>query len=332
MRQRNAFSLVELLVVIAIIAILIALLLPAVQAAREAARRLQCVNNLKQMSLAMHNHHDAHKAFPSGGWGFLWVGDPDLGFNEKQPGSWLYNILPFIEQQQVHAMGSDGRPDQVTAAQRAGALMATQSPIPAYYCPSRRSAKNFPRVIYLASSGRQAWNADGTAGVLVSRTDYAANGGENHVHWGGGPNSLPEGLSNVGFSDTRASTGIVYQRSQVTMSMILDGSSSTLLVAEKHLNPDHYETGNDVTDDQCALAGDDFDVVRWAYNNGDLSPQQDRTGLGQFIGFGGPHAGIFNAAFCDGSVRNVSYEINMTVLKRLCNRKDGQIIDNHNYF
>ena len=104
-RGTGGFTLVELLVVITIIGILIALLLPAVQSAREAARRAQCRNNLKQIALACLNHEHVHGFFPTNGWGTLWRGDPDRGFSIKQMGSWIYNALPYLEQPAIHDLG-----------------------------------------------------------------------------------------------------------------------------------------------------------------------------------------------------------------------------------
>jgi prepilin-type N-terminal cleavage/methylation domain-containing protein len=92
--RRPAFTLVELLVVITIIGILVALLLPAVQAAREAARMAQCSNQIKQLALGCLHHEQIHGWLPTGGWEYYWSGDPDRGFDKKQPGGWLFNILP----------------------------------------------------------------------------------------------------------------------------------------------------------------------------------------------------------------------------------------------
>jgi prepilin-type N-terminal cleavage/methylation domain-containing protein len=135
-RQAHAFTLVELLVVIAIIGILIALLLPAVQAAREAARRSQCSNNLKQIGLALHNYHDAMNRFPPGA---MWDPDPSWvtsGYPEAERGSVLLRLLPYLEQQTIY-QGIDFRRN--TNSQKVNGAYIYQMIIPAYVCPSDKN-------------------------------------------------------------------------------------------------------------------------------------------------------------------------------------------------
>src|SRR5688572_24210543 len=103
---RHGLSLVELIVIIGIIGVLVGLAIPAVQAARESARNAACKNHLRQIGLALGSHEAALGQFPSGGWGFRWVGDPDRGSGGRQPGGWAFALLPYLEATNVHAIGS----------------------------------------------------------------------------------------------------------------------------------------------------------------------------------------------------------------------------------
>ena len=117
-QHKCGFTLIELLIVIAIIGTLIGLLLPAVQSARESARRLQCINNLKQIGLGTTQHLSTHGFFPSGGWGWNWVGDADRGFGRDQPGGWYFSLLPYVEQENLYNLPRDGDRANITDAQR----------------------------------------------------------------------------------------------------------------------------------------------------------------------------------------------------------------------
>jgi len=173
---------VELLVVIAIIGILVALLLPAVQAARESARALQCKNNMKQLSLACVTHVSAQGIFPSGGWGWAWAGDPDRGFGADQPGGVFYQLLPYLEQQNLHQLGSGLSNSQKMAT----SLEMVQTVIPGLTCPTRRQAGNYPL--------RPGYPPHVNTNLPVPsvgwfRSCYALNGGTVLAMWGKGPSS-----------------------------------------------------------------------------------------------------------------------------------------------
>ena len=137
--KRSGMTLVELLVVIEILALLMALLLAAVQSVRETARRTQCANNLRQLAVGFLGHQSAHAFLPSGGWGFHWVGAPDRGFDNRQPGGWGYNVLPFIEQTQLHTIGA-GLADSAKAAE---VQKRVQIALALFQCPSRRAPQAY---------------------------------------------------------------------------------------------------------------------------------------------------------------------------------------------
>ena len=326
--RRRAFTLVELLVVIAIIATLIGLLLPAVQSAREAGRRTQCSNNVLQQALACLLHVDKRNFLPSGGWGWSWAGDQDRGFGRDQPGSWGFSILPFAENELLFELASDGQADVITANQMRQAAVACSTPLSFFICPSRRPVRVYPTPVY-ASNSTPLFNATAPRRnqptYETNRSDYKANAGSLRVWWGTGPNGLAEALKDQGFSDMTGSNGLVFQRSEVRLAQIQDGTSKTYLVGEKYLNPDSYATGLDPSDDHSLFVGDDYDPHGWT-EIGSCPVSQDTPGLQLSWSFGSAHAGIFIMAMADGSTRSVSQSIYPTVHRDLGDRADGRSV------
>jgi len=327
-RPFSGFTLVELLVVITIIGILIALLLPAVQSAREAARRAQCQNNLKQLGLGMLQHVEVHGFFPSGGWGFAWVGDPDRGFGPGQPGGWIYDTLPFIEQEALHQFGAGGD----DAQRKTAAATVAQTALPLVNCPSRRRATTFVCVHGDFSGGPPGWigyNADLVP--RAARSDYAANAGDRHLENPIGPSSLAVGDSqgpDQWPAWQKEMTGVSYVRSRVQPAHVRDSMSNTYLIGEKNLDPLHYLDGQTAADNRGMYQGHDYDVYRWAGTEDEIHPHRDRAGdsTTQFA-FGSAHVTGFHACLCDGSVRAIRYSINPKIHQRLGNREDDQPVD-----
>jgi prepilin-type N-terminal cleavage/methylation domain-containing protein/prepilin-type processing-associated H-X9-DG protein len=275
---RRGFTLIELLVVIAVIGTLIGLLLPAVQKVREAASRLQCQNNLKQIALAWHNHHDACGFFPGGGWDWdqpptYAGGSPVMG--QAQRAGWGFQVLPFVEGDNVW---------------KAGPVVAVGTPHKVFFCPSRRAPQT---VTYPDNYNPRLTGAT----VTHALCDYAAS--------------------------NRDGTGVVRQFIPTRMAEITDGTSNTLLVAEKRLNRRYLGQAQD-DDNEGYTAGWNEDTVRRT-TRPPAPDHNNLTGDGDKL-FGSSHPGRMNAAFADGSVRGVSYTIDRRLFDALGNRSDGQVV------
>jgi prepilin-type N-terminal cleavage/methylation domain-containing protein len=299
-RSRSGFTLIELLVVIAIIAILIGLLLPAVQKVREAAARIQCANNLKQMGLAMHNFNDVHKRLPYGRTG-----------GRPQDFTWAVLILPFIEQDNIYRVfttpldngkggtfplySPGGQPAFTINNINRSQFQATgilSAAVPIYNCPARRSPPSIS-----ANGGATYDNEQGISG------DYGVCFGSSAV-----------ATSNNGafWLNQVYATGLRFGD-------ITDGLSNTLLVGEKHVQPNDL---GDVNWDFLIyaakpasaggrLAGPQFPLA--------ISPQDAYN-----TQFGSWHAGgIVMFVFGDGSVHGISPSTSSTTLGLLASRNDG---------
>ncbi|MBU6173862.1 MAG: DUF1559 domain-containing protein [Planctomycetes bacterium] len=342
--KARGFTLVELLVVIAIIGILVGLLLPAVQAAREAARRMQCSNNLKQIGLAFLNHESAYRFLPQG----PYDGDPSLPgmvYNEPigayesgttccnaaHPNGWShwFKILPFMEQQPVYNLARfdlppihTGRPTDYN-----GEDSVARALIPSYYCPSRRGPTGY-------------------GAAALGRCDYAGSAGfyqgEVHENQGDIP-APPLGMSPrrnertpENFGNTGGRRGYIVwsaQGAKRRMGDVTDGTSNSIMAAEKALPPSrHGADGGD--NERWNNAGWDECVIRYHFPpRSDLDarncPPLNRDGSNAWRRyFGSSHAAGLNAVYGDGSVRFSPFNVDPITWMYLTVIDDGQVVNN----
>jgi prepilin-type N-terminal cleavage/methylation domain-containing protein len=348
-RRPCGFTLVELLVVIAIIGILVALLLPAIQAAREAARRSQCTNHLKQIGLAVLNHEGARKVFPTGG-NIAWPSIEDYltdsetvatPANRKGPPNgparqglgWGFQILSYLEEESLRGI--------TTQDQLNNALVTI------YFCPSRRSPVRNSATV--ESSSR--WGLD-YAAVTPAQVNTATNPPSLIVDKKAYYNTVTgvETLNPLVTPINPPVLGIIVRTPcyRTTLSgnptcadlpkfprptkasQVTDGLSKTIIISEKRLKPSLYDVG-DWCDDRGWTDGWDPDSIRTpAFPMGldrDPTPNSTNEPHDICLGIGAAHSAGVNAAFGDGTVRFISYDIQPIILNWLTNRADGQVID-----
>jgi prepilin-type N-terminal cleavage/methylation domain-containing protein len=324
-RSARGFTLIELLVVIAIIAVLIALLLPAVQQAREAARRTQCRNNLKQLGLALHNYHDTYNVFPTGRIRNTYSGITDAWYTGNI--AWLPRLLPQVDQAPLFAQVDWNLGQGTSATDGHGGVNGTNPTgarrqiIPAFRCPSD------------PGNGGVPWRTP--AGVTV--TGQAPNAGYASTNY----------AANVG-TTTRLNAnppGMFGQNTRLGVRDVLDGSSNTLAISEVVIGfyrENVNDTGNNTP---CAAGAKDTSNTRqagysWFYgyfpqssffstylgpNNSraaDCGVNSDRVNnAARSLHVGGVHT-----LLCDGSVRFVSENIDLGTWSNLGNRADGNVL------
>ena len=303
--RRDAFTLVELLVVIAIIGVLVALLLPAIQAAREAARRTECTNHLKQIGLAVQMYHDTKKQFPLG------RNSPNsLGV------SWAFCILPYLEENAVFdTYVKSARVDNAVNAR------AMRTPVASYACPSRRTA----------AADRNFDNDDNPPLVLAAAAlgDYAANAGDD----------MDTGMvsGNIVAKNIDLSVaGPIFSGSRINGRHVTDGLSNTLAVGEKFIPPLQQPNWPEVMvhyhQRDTAIHGE-----RHAANH----PRLARSSAWPTVPttrrcshsdeefeerFGGPHPGVTLFVFLDGHADGLANSIEIAALKALGSVAGGEIV------
>lgn len=332
MKRLRGFTLVELLVVIAIIGILVGLLLPAVQAAREAARRMQCSNNLKQMGLALHNYHSTYNKFPSGGFGTHQ--NLDTGF------SWIIGILPYCEQANIYnrlifagpGVGWVG-PRNSIGWQNGNVINNVK--LPFLLCPS---------------SALPEFNTFGGPGITVMRPQYVGISGAADGNGFVNVASRQKGCCTQSGTATGviSSGGLLTPHRSRSIGNCTDGTSNTIIVGEIS------SYGRDAVGTLLAINGflgfqagslSNVAVEDWPATSGlfhrvlnvttvQYPPNSNRSianpGVNPNMGSNNPllseHTGGTQAVRADGSVHFMSQNIDLLILRLVATRDDGQVV------
>jgi prepilin-type processing-associated H-X9-DG protein/prepilin-type N-terminal cleavage/methylation domain-containing protein len=327
-RRTSGFTLIELLIIMTIISILMSLLFAGVQSVREAANRVICMNNLAQWGKAIDAHVAVQTWYPTGGWGSNWVGDADRGFGTRQPGGWVYNLLPYIGQQGLHDLGGLNN-TVIKISKPAAANELVQSVLSSANCPTRRRSILFKNYLTYMKAPHTVNNAK-LGGLpppaAVARTDYAfVSGNGSSMENGGGPTTFTQGDKRAyyfklyGYSSGHsyffvmegggygsAPNGLCFSMSEITPAHITTGLSCMITIGEKYVNPDKYFTGADAGDNVNMYTGMNDDQWRTTY----FPPLRDNNDLLSFAPiFGSAHANGCNFLFADGSVRVISYNV-----------------------
>lgn len=313
-RRRCGFTLVELLVVIAIIGVLVGLLLPAVQAAREAARRTQCINQLKQMGLAIQNYNSAFNEYPTGGTE-PWHDQGDADSRYGKGYGWMVQILPYVEDAVLQNVSKGyGQGDRDLD------LLVRQTPISLYFCPSRR--QNIVRIVPAsAESCSQGCALNDYAAATPANTLNPQNPNHNPWFWQG----VTHGIVRPGKEYYGVITRTIASR-PCRDKDITDGNSKTMMVGEKRVYIHRYEVG-DWHDDIGWTDGWDPDIIRYT----GYLPGPDAVQGAQITGrlgyhFGAAHTSAFNAVFADGHVTQIAYDIDPITFNAMGDRRDGLVI------
>jgi prepilin-type N-terminal cleavage/methylation domain-containing protein len=348
-RLRRGFTLIELLVVIAIIAILIGLLVPAVQKVREAAARIQCANNLHQIAIAMHNHHDAKGKLPP-------------GTDEAHVGALCY-LLPYMEQDNqfklfqfdtyipVPPFVSPQRSWYQNPMNRPPSTGSTTPPAPptppgvwggqgnfkSYLCPSSYSPDGGVSAVLMFTAAN-----DGSSNFSSSEAN-TYNGYLYNSGYGAGtvvfvfsadPGSVILGKSNyvpMGgypiYSTSNQYKGMFGWRSTTRLTDVLDGTSNTIMVGEYGSGYVNFGAGNPLTGNCTSTFPGGFMFTFWPPSPNENTP----VGSGQYWSYGSRHTAIFNCAFADGSVKGISKAIDFNTWVYLGGMRDGVPITSSNY-